>query len=165
MDPASPMYAPRRINDLFGEVNGTKGFRTMTTAKDLRTDPQHAGDPAPGGPFALKSQAYLYAVQNGILIFPITRFVRIVCDDATLHLAYKSKADEYLAAAEDVVNLFDHEWVENSKTGEGWYVFGKTSPSEHEGAELPHNQYLALWLGRCFSWQRCRPIRSGAPII
>lgn len=144
MEPSSEGFAPRRINELFLEVNGTHGFRTMTTAKDLRAHVRDAGDPSPGGPFTLKSQAYLYAVQNGMLVFPITRFVRIVLGEARLYSKYKAKADKYLVAVEQVVDLFDHEWRENEETGEGWYVFGKGSPSEHEGAELPHNQYLAL---------------------
>jgi hypothetical protein len=144
MDPASAMYAVKRINELFAEVNATKSFRTMTTAKDLRSSPGDAGDPALGGPWPLKSGAYIYAVQNGMLVQPISQFVRIVYDDAKLHAKYKAKADEYLTAVDQVVNLFDHEWQENTKRGEGWYVFGKGSPSEHEGAELPHNQYLAL---------------------
>jgi hypothetical protein len=144
MDPASEMFAPKRINYLFYEMNGPKGFRTMTTAKDLRAKPSDAGDPAPGGPFALKSGAYLYAVQNGMLVTPITKFIRIVHDDPNLHQKYKAKADAYLSAVDQCVNLFDHEWQEDSKSGEGWYIFGKGSPSEHEGAELPHNQYLAL---------------------
>ena len=152
LDPASPNYAPTRINAEFAKINGTPaGPRVMLTCYDARTDaPATAAAPAslevePVSDLKMVAMPYIFAVQVGHLLTPVATFVRLVNETPELrdNPKYKQKADEYLEAIEDAVAVHDFEWREN-RDGEGWLYWTKGSPNMFDGCDQPHNQYLSL---------------------
>jgi hypothetical protein len=148
--------AALRLHDDFARVNGTPaGARTMLTAWPARGG---AAPPGAGGPVPLVAGPYVFAVHTGQITYPIAAFVRHVRETPALHERYKARADEYLVAVEQALAASDDEWRENEKTGEGWYVWTKGSPAAFDGAELPHNQYLAV--GRTMIHLAALPIPS-----
>lgn len=90
---------------------------------------------------------YCYAVHTGMLVVPMLEFVaairaeprfgaRLAADGETL----ASKADAYLAAAQESVAFHDFEW-----NPAGYYVFADdASFLEHAGVDQPLNQSNAL---------------------
>jgi hypothetical protein len=146
----------QRLHDAFARVNETPaGARTMLTAAPAAAA---ARPPAPGGPVPLVAGPYIFAVHTGQITYPIAGFIRLVHDTPALHAQYKAKADAYLVAVEQALAVSDDEWREDEKTGEGWYVWAKGSPAAFDGAELPHNQYLAV--GRTMIHLAALPIGS-----
>ena len=134
--------AAEQINREFVRINGTPaGARAMITAVSASAD---AGPPAPAGPVPLVAGPYVFAVHTGQITYPIVGFVRVVHETPSLHAKYKAKADEDLIAVEQALAVSDAEWREDERTGEGWYVWAKGSPAAFDGAELPHNQFLAV---------------------
>ena len=92
-----------------------------------------------------------YMVHDGMILYPIAQFVRIVHDDPKLWASYKRKADEYLALIErQVIPKWEPSWREipNTTPQQGIYVFTDSesvaSPGYVAGSSLPHNQYLAF---------------------
>jgi hypothetical protein len=75
---------------------------------------------------------------------PIAQFVRLVKDSPDLSKRYAAKAAAYLEAAEAAMAIFDDEWREDEKTGEGWLIWRRGSPISFDGGDQPHNQFLAL---------------------
>jgi hypothetical protein len=135
-------HAVTRINGDFARVNATPaGPRTMLTAS-VRS--AIAGPPMPTGPVPLSPAPYIFAVHTGQITYPAAGFARLVYQTPDLHAKYKKKADAYIVAIEEALAVSDEEWREDEKTGEGWYVWAKGSPAAFDGAELPHNQYLAI---------------------
>jgi hypothetical protein len=134
--------AAAQINDDFARINATDaGPRGMITAKAV--DGANA-PPAVSGPTQLAPGAYVYAVQVGQITTPAAAFVRLVHETPELHAKYKAKGDEFLSAIVQAADVFDHEWREDKDTKEGWYIWAKGCPNPFDGADLPHNQYLAL---------------------
>jgi hypothetical protein len=80
-------------------------------------------------------------VNTGMISYSFAEFAAIVYNSPNL-AGYKAKAAVYLQAAKDAVAFHDYEWVDNGSTG--YYVFKKGAPYWTDGANLPHNQYLAL---------------------
>jgi hypothetical protein len=139
-------FAPRHLCERFGEIN-RDGTRLMITAADLRPPGDaSAGILAPTGPTPMRPQPYVYAVQTGMILQPIAQFVRRVSESKSLsrNPRYRDKAARYLEAVERALEVFDDEWREDEKTGEGWLVWRRGAPVAFDGADQPHNQYLAL---------------------
>ena len=131
-------FAPRYINARFGEIN-RDGKHLMITAADARAT-KATDNPAPGEPVAMKPLPYIYAVHTGMILQPVVEFVRLAPEQKK----YRAKAVEYLDAVEKAVAIFDDEWREDAKTGEGWLVWRRGAPVAFDGSDQPHNQYLAL---------------------
>jgi hypothetical protein len=157
MDPTSPDYAVRRINDAF-DAN-----KDQLTAHDLRARPEDAGDPAPR--VATMSSSYFYSsVHTGQIAYPIAWFARIVHTTPTLlaDRRYREKADEYYAAAEAAVAVHDQEYLVTDD-GRGYYGYPKGVPNNLDGSDLPHNYscsmarvYLELAMAGHRPWHRRR---------
>ena len=134
--------AAQRVNGDFARVNGTGGgARAMITVKPVAGA---ASPPAHAGPVPLVAGPYVFAVHTGQITYPIAGFARAVLQTPALHARYKAKAEAYVEAVEQALAVSDDEWRADEKTGEGWYVWAKGSPAAFDGAELPHNQYLAV---------------------
>ncbi|SCL26697.1 hypothetical protein GA0070624_3356 [Micromonospora rhizosphaerae] len=138
MDPTSPDYAVRRINDAFDAT------KDQLTAHDLRAQSDAAGDPVPGA--QLMSSSYFYScVHTGQIAYPIAWFARIVHTTPKLHKnrLYRDKAREYYAAAEAAVAVHDEEYLVTDD-GRGYYGYLKGAPVNLDGSDLPHNYSCSM---------------------
>lgn len=66
-------------------------------------------------------------VHTGMIVYPLTKFARLVKDNAGLK-AYAGKAAEFTRFAEEAVAAFDVDWRFNTATGEGSFVVDKDMP-------------------------------------
>ncbi|MEV4545193.1 hypothetical protein [Micromonospora echinaurantiaca] len=146
MDPASSDYAVTRINAAFDPNTA------QITAKDLRTDPGSAGNPAPVSTL-MTAPKYHSAVHTGQIAYPIAKFARLVAAEPRLKAEsrYRDKAREYRAAAEAAVAIHDEAYVQDRAYG--YYRALRDDPVNLDGADWPHNYstsmarvYLELYL-------------------
>ena len=161
MDPESPDYAVRRINDAFDPAT------VQTTAKDLRPHPDAAGNPAPVSTL-MTAPKFHSPVLTGQIAYPIAKFGRIVRSDGRLlsDPRYRAKADEYLAAAEAAVAIHDPEYVEES--GYAYYRPVKDTPVNLDGADLPHNYSTSMarvYLELYRAWRQPRHARRAKALV
>lgn len=93
-----------------------------------------------------------YLVHEGMILYPIARFARIVRKDPALWAAYKAKADSYLDLIEGrFVPKWASYWWEapGASPPRGTYLIPddetlNSSTYYPAGGTLPHNQYLAF---------------------
>jgi len=137
MDPTSPDYAVKRINETFNANT------VQTTAKDLRPSPDAAGDPAPVS-LLMTAPKFHSSVHTGQIAYPIAKFARLVATEPSLRndKRYKDKAREYYAAAEAAVAIHDEEYVQEGPYG--YYRTLKDAPVNLDGADLPHNYSTSM---------------------
>jgi hypothetical protein len=139
---ANNAQAADRINRAFVRINATPaGPRTMLTAVPMTAV---ADGLFHCGPIPLSAGPYVFAVHTGQITYPAAGFARLVYQSPDLHATYKEKANAYVVAIEEALATSEEEWRQDEKTGEGWYIWAKGSPAAFDGAELPHNQYLAV---------------------
>jgi hypothetical protein len=138
MDPASPNYAVRRIND------GFDGGRDQLTAKDLRPTPDAAGDPVPVET-TMHSSYFHSSVHTGQIAYPLAWFARIVRTTPKLNVSrrYRDKATEYFEAAEAAVAIHDEEY-KLTDAGTGYYSYLRGVPNNLDGSDLPHNYNTSM---------------------
>jgi len=94
---------------------------------------------------SLQTPQYLWAVHQGMLLHPMAALARVVERTPQLRAQprWKTKADEYVKAAESLLDAIEDEWRENEQ-GEGWYAARLGAPVWFDGVDLPHNQFLAI---------------------
>lgn len=157
MDPASPNYAVRRIND------GFAGGKDQLTAKDLRPTPDAAGEPVPVVD-TMHSSYFHSSVHTGQITYPLAWFARIVRTTPKLNASrrYREKANEYYAAAEAAAAIHDEEYL-LTEDGAGYYGYLRGVPNNLDGSDLPHNYstsmartYLELAMAGRKPWHRRR---------
>ncbi|HHV72397.1 MAG TPA: GyrI-like domain-containing protein, partial [Clostridia bacterium] len=117
-------------------VRGVKDYRGLSTPSWRTGGPNYDLNGQ-----ILNGQYYIMGVNTGMISYSFAEFAAIVYNTPAL-AKYKNKAEIYLQAAKDAVAVHDYEWVDNGSTG--YYVFKKGAPYWTDGANLPHNQYLAL---------------------
>jgi hypothetical protein len=148
MDPASPDYAVKRINDAFNIDTA------QVTAKDVRPSPDAASDPVPVSMLMTAPKVHT-PVLTGQIAYPIAKFARIVAREPRLHRErrYRDKAREYYEAADAAVAIHDDDYVQNGDSGH--YKSAKDSPINLDGSDWPHNfstsmarVYLELYMAR-----------------
>ena len=157
MDPASADYAVRRIDLAFN------GGGDQLTAKDVRTSPDAAGDPAPMTG-TLHSSFFHSSVHTGQIAYPLAWFARIVRTTPALWLVrrFHQKAVEYFAAADQAAAIHDEEY-QVTDGGAGYYTYLRGVPNNLDGSDLPHNYntsmarvYLELAMAGRRPWHRRR---------
>jgi hypothetical protein len=138
MHRGEPSYAVDVVNAAYGSTP------MQATAREARPDPMVDDQPA-YGTFRFRSLPYVYAVQTGMITYPLVRFVGMVRGRAQLAAVprYADAADRYLAAAEAAIAIFDPDW-RMTADGQGSYAFPRGAPVRFDGADAPLNQSLAM---------------------
>ncbi|MER7332774.1 MULTISPECIES: hypothetical protein [unclassified Micromonospora] len=137
MDPASPDYAVRRINESF-YVGGAQ-----VTVKDVRPSPDAAGEPVPVDTL-MTAPKFHSVVHTGQIAYPIAKFARLVAADPKLRSSspYRDKAREYYAAADAALAVHDREFVQEGRYG--YYIALRDDPVNYDGVDWPHNYYTSV---------------------
>jgi hypothetical protein len=91
-----------------------------------------------------------YIVHDGMILSSVAKFVKEVYSNQPAMMAFKPKADAFLADMErEFAHDWESEWVEYAP-GKGLYILppsfteAATSPTLPEGSSLPYNQYEAF---------------------
>lgn len=85
-----------------------------------------------------------FVVHDGMIAYPVARFIAAVCTDPSLKADYGAAADRYLAWFDrHVYQKWSRHWRQvDAATGAYQFTAGRTE--RYPGYLLPHNQYLAL---------------------
>lgn len=135
LDAGSPNYVVTRLHNANPSV-------TKTTAVDLRTPGVTYGQPS-FKTYNYKSEWLTVPIDLGMILTPIADFVATVYSTPALQARFGAKADEYLDAVLGALTALDGRWQQNS-AGEEWYQSDPNGVTALSGADLPHNQNLAM---------------------
>lgn len=142
MDPEHPRYALKVIE---ASPLSRPYSAVRLKAKDLASpsEPQHRA-PVPVST-SMHPPNYLWPVHQGMLTYPIISYARFVYEDPQLKADphYKAKADEFIAAVEELMEVLEDDWKENDE-GEGWYAVALGAPVWMDGVDEPFNHFLAV---------------------
>jgi len=105
------------------------------------------GAPLPGDAFRIEAQGVRpiqYAVHEGMVLYPVARFIEIVLSDSALEERYGYAARTYLSIIEErILRKQERFWLDLSDDA-GAYRFTDSNSERFPNRVLPHNQYLAL---------------------
>lgn len=139
LDPAdSARYAVQVLHDRFPLYQGTS---LWVTGRDLRTVRDPADLPV-AGTTPVANPSYVWALDSGLLAFPLARFARLVGATPALAAGYGAKAAAYLQAAQDAVLFHEGEYV--TVGAGGLYVYAADAPVYFDGQAMPTNQKDAV---------------------
>jgi hypothetical protein len=110
---------------------------------------QIIGKPLKGDDFFIKTIAQeelFHILSEGMILYPILKFIAIVFDDETLAKDYRDMAIEWLELIQSEIMLKWNNYWCNTGHG-GYYVFPNNPAYREPGEILPYNQFLIF--GRC----------------
>ena len=87
----------------------------------------------------------VYLVHTGMLVYPLIRFSSII-RKGDYSEKYRLAAIRYRKTSIEALSVFDHNWIYNQQTKEGYYRFDADEPKDilvMKDMPLPFNQQLA----------------------
>lgn len=145
LDPASPRYFERIINDPQYVADGAfkrdpdSPASVLLVATDLRAERKPDGALAALAPTALVPSIVQYYGYIGPIFSPLTRFAKLVLDRPALQAEFKPAADRFLQAAAESIAEYDQCWREGPAADEGYYLL------IDKGAEFWCDGIMAPW--------------------
>lgn len=136
-------YDKALVLDLFAG----RAWRTAREAAEATTPLTLTGPGREGARFILKTVApewIEFVVHDGMVSYPLARFVEAVYRDSALLAVYKPAADRYAAwFANHVHRKWERYWKQVD-AGCGAYTYTTAVTEKNPGFLLPHNHYLSL---------------------
>lgn len=159
LDPASPRYFERLINDpqYVSEANFQRNPQTpasvLLVATDLRKDKRADDTLAALATTALVPSTVQYYGYIGPIFSPLTRFATLVLDHPELQAEFKPAAQRYITAAAESIAAYDQCWRNGPAPDEGYYLLiDKGADFWCDGIMAPWNYMGATGQVICNLW-------------
>lgn len=159
LDPASPRYFERIINDpqYIPDPNFKRDpdspASPLFVATDLRRDKRPTDVPAAVDKSLLVPSVIQYYGYTGPIFAPMTRFAKLVLDRPELQAEFKPAAARYIQAAAESVAAWDVCWRNGPGPNEGaWMLVEKGADFWCDGIMAPWNYMGACGQVICNLW-------------